>query len=267
MYELTEARSEAFEIADEFEAMTSVEGGVIARVGRTPGISDPGDADAARVDRACRELHYLLRRVAGRFVRRLPSHIEIDELVAAGAEGLLLAVRQHLDKPEVELKRLAVRRIRGAMLDYLRGADYLTRRQRAAVGALQKTREHLERSGEVADLPAMAASMGVSVGKVQELQDGLASVQVLGLPPGDTLVDPGPDPFTNTEDRQGQRILAAALQKLPERLQVLLSLYYYEDLTYQEISETLNISRSRICQLHSQAMELLRKHLGDVAAA
>src|SRR5262245_49214104 len=83
----------------------------------TLGATDP----EARVEAVCRELQPLLARVAARFARRLPAHVELDDLIGAGAIGMLTAVRQHIDKPAADLTRLVERRIRGSILDHLRG--------------------------------------------------------------------------------------------------------------------------------------------------
>jgi RNA polymerase sigma factor FliA len=234
----------------------------------TRGRSYPAiEAGAFQVDFLCRELSYLLRRIALRFVRRLPAHVELEELMAAGGEGLVMAVRQHADKPLDELKKLATQRIRGAILDHLRANDYLSRRQRTAVTALQKAKDTLEQAGAPADAVAVAKTLGLSLQKTREIEDRLASVQVTSFSDAEGLARASDTPVSLLEEQQHRERVTAAVAKLPERLQLLMSLYYYEELTYQEISEVLNISRSRICQLHTQAVDLLRRELKDLAVA
>ncbi len=258
--------SEVADISWESDSGVAGERTLGGGVGQTPGISDPALARKLRLERLCRELVHLVRPVAVRFARRLPAHVELEDLMAAGREGLVLALRQHGDKPIDELQKLARQRIRGAILDYLRGADYLSRRQRVAVGALQRAKTALERDGVAANLDEVAASLGVSAARAQALQDGLAAVRLVPLPSRDSLADAGLDPLSASVARQEQEQLARALARLPERLQALLSLYYYEELSYQEISDILTISRSRICQLHTQAIEILKRELISRAA-
>ncbi len=231
-----------------------------ARGRRTLGLADPGLSHEARVARACERLSPLLRKVAARLARRLPAHIELEELAAAGALGLVTVVQQHVDKPYLELERLAARRIRGAILDHLRAGDHLSRRQRAAVGALQEARSALEHEGRAADLPAVAAKLGVTLQRARLIQDGLEAVQLTTLN-GEDVECGDHDPSEGLVARDLERRVAAVLRQLPERLQTLLSLYYYEELTYQEITTVMGISRSRVCQLHAQALERLRRLL------
>jgi RNA polymerase sigma factor FliA len=262
---MVQAASSARAIRDNPSASAGAWANVGARrrkVGVTRGAADPGQHAArdAHVADVCASLASLVRKVAYRFARRLPAHVELDDLVGAGSLGLVMAVRQHLDKPRGELERLVVQRVRGAMLDHLRGADPLTRRQRAAVGAVQRARAALERDGQKADLEEVAGSIGMSMRRAEQIERRLLSVQITPLTSPESVIDHS-DLIERLQQRDRQEKVTKALAMIPERLQILLSLYYYEELTYQEISEVLAISRSRVCQLHAQALEALRRSL------
>ncbi len=231
-------------------------------VGETPGMDDPG----RRLEAGCQRFGFWVRRLAARFARRLPAHIELEELISAGSVGLVLALQQHGDKPEAELERLVVQRVRGAILDYLREEDPLSRRQRSAVAAFKHAKAELLQAGEAGDVLAVAQRLGISAERAQKIADELEPVQLTPLGSLE-IPEPAADPMQAAIDGQQRACLIGALARLPERLRTLLSLYYYEELTYQEISEVLSISRSRICQLHTQALALLRQALEPAVQA
>ena len=237
------------------------------RVGNTLGRDYPAQNTPDRERRiaaACEELAQLPARIAARFARRLPAHVELDDLVSAGSIGLVVAVRQHIDKPAADLARLAEQRVRGAVLDFLRGSDPLTRRQRAALSALNRARTAVGPT-HAGDPVRVARCMGVSVERVRQIESRLESVVVTSydsfdeVAPSDGMPDPAEQAMTNAQRRR----LLQALSQLSEREQTLLALYYCESLTYREIAQVLGISRSRICQLHTVALESLRRRLGD----
>ncbi len=231
----------------------------------TPGAVNPGTVRArsrkARVDAMCKRMSRLLRTIAYRTAQRLPAHVEVEELIGAGAVGLVTAVRQHLDKPAPELMRLAARRIRGAIMDHLRASDHLTRRQRAAVVAVEKAKAALEQSGGTSDMEAVARRLGLSTRRATQIQDRFMAVQLGALDDADNIAahDNTSESFVARED---QSRLAAALASLPERLHVLVELCYFEDLSYRDVSLKLGISRSRVCQLHGEALQCLRCSMG-----
>lgn len=210
------------------------------------------------VDVACRQLSPSVRKVAFRMARRLPTHVEVDELVSAGSLGLVLAVQQHIDKPFADLKRLALQRVRGAMLDHLRGADPLSRRQRAAATLVVRATKELEKEGKAADPEILAERLGMSLKRTRAICDTLLTVQITPLTAPESVASDCQTPAQELLDKDTKRRLVNALARLPERLRTLLSLYYYEELTYQEMTQVMNVSRSRICQLHNQAIETLR---------
>ncbi len=217
------------------------------------------------IDEACRRLVPLLGRIARCFARRLPSHVELDDLMGAGAVGLVTAVQQHHEKPAEELKRLVKHRIHGAILDHLRNLDHLSRRQRAAVSAMTRVKLRLASEGCDSGVERVAQVLGMSRERAEAIGSQLAAVQLSSLDDSGPLPAGDLDPAELAADRQMTARLVAALQELPERLQTVLSLCYCEDLTYTEIGELLGISRSRVCQLHNQALAELRRRLPKLA--
>jgi RNA polymerase sigma factor FliA len=235
-----------------------------ARATTTLGVVNPESRDP-RVDARCAELMPLLTRVAARFARRLPAHIELDDLIGAGAIGMLTAVRQHIDKPTDDLSRLVERRVRGAILDYLRESDHLSRRQRAAVSAVNRAKAQLAQDGESLESGAVAKVLGITVARAENIESRFSAVAHASLEDTGPIADGRPSMDDELAERQTCETVGRALVELPERMQMLLSLHYVDDLTYGEIGKVLGISRSRVCQLHTQAIEALQKKLAKVA--
>ncbi|HSI04077.1 MAG TPA: sigma-70 family RNA polymerase sigma factor [Myxococcota bacterium] len=226
--------------------------------------SIPQDVETARaVERACTDLQWLVMREARRVARRVPYFTEIDDLIGAGSLGLVTAVQRHIDRPAPILQRFAQLRIRGAILDHLRMNDHLTRRQRAAVGQLRKQTEKLNREGQTVDTDSLAQAMGMGRARVERIQHQLAAVHVTHIEDGERLQGED-DPSSSTMKNELQQHVMAALATLPEKMQTLLSLYYYESLSYREIGTVLGVTDSRVCQLHTQAMQTLRRRLAHL---
>ena len=235
------------------------------RVVETQGSVKPTPAPGRNVavDKACVDLQWLVLREARRVARRVPYFTEIDDLIGAGSIGLVTAVQRHIEQPAPVLQRFAQLRIRGAILDHLRMNDHLTRRQRAAVGQLKKQTERLQREGTAVDSNALAAALGMSTSRVERIQHQLASIHVTHIEDSERVVgDDAPD--ATTLERETKLHIVAALATLPEKIQTLLSLYYYEGLSYREIGSVLGVTDSRVCQLHTQAMQTLRRRLAHL---
>lgn len=224
----------------------------------------PQHVETARaVERACTDLQWLVIREARRVARRVPYFTEIDDLIGAGSIGLVTAVQRHIDREMPILQRFAQLRIRGAILDHLRTNDHLTRRQRAAVGQLRKQTERLQREGKTIDTEALAEAMGMGRARVERIQHQLAAVHVTHIEDGERIQGEN-DPSSSTMKNELQEHVTAALATLPEKTQTLLSLYYYEGLSYREIGTVLGVTDSRVCQLHTQAMQTLRRRLAHL---
>ncbi len=224
----------------------------------------PQPIETGEVNKVCAELNWLVTQEARRIARRLPYHTELDELIGAGALGLVCAVQKHFDRPRPVLQRFAQLRIRGAILDHLRANDHLTRRQRAAVVQLRRATEVLERNNEELELENLARAMGMTRDRVSKIKHQLAAVQVTHLEDSERIESTFATPDEQLLREDMRNSVVKALGALPEKLTTLLSLYYYEGLSYREIGEILGVTDSRVCQLHSQALGILRKKLNHV---
>jgi RNA polymerase sigma factor for flagellar operon FliA len=209
----------------------------------------------------------LVRSMASRLGRRLPSQVELSELVSVGVLGLIEAANRYQPTLGVPFDAFARRRIHGAMLDALRGLDWvprsLRRLQRDVDGAMTKLRHTLGREPESEEI---AAALGVSPEQYDQKLDELrlADVAVLQSGTGDetggllevAIDDAGP--YAQLERRELKARLAEALLELPERERQILALSYQEELTLAEIGQVIGVGESRVSQLRTQAIARLR---------
>lgn len=203
----------------------------------------------------------LVDRCARRLAARTGHAVQADDLWSAGAMGLLEAARRFDGAQGVKFETFAEHRIRGAMLDEMRRMDHLPRRLRADADRLERERSRLAQAlGREATPEDLAASLGLALEDVSEVLQLLEpAVPVLE---DDAPADaPAADAMLATADLR--RAVAGAIAALPERLQVLLALYYDEGLTYREIAKAMAVSEPRVCQLHSDAMKRLRASLAE----
>jgi RNA polymerase sigma factor for flagellar operon FliA len=201
----------------------------------------------------------LLERAARRLAARTGGAVTPEDLWSAGAMGLLEAARRFDPARDVRFESFAERRIRGAMLDEMRRMDHLPRRLRAQVERVERVRASAtQRLGREATADDVAAEIGLPLEEV----DALLS---LGRPQADGLEFLPAEQVGADEQvarAETARLLAAAVARLPERLQILLSLHYDEGLTYREIARVLEVSEPRVCQLHAEAARMLREAMG-----
>jgi RNA polymerase sigma factor FliA len=247
--------------------------------GSAIGAYDSGAAEGSPLSTEERErliLEHLpqVRLIARRIHERLPDSVSLDDLISTGAVGLISAIDRFDPSLNVKLKTYAEYKIRGAILDSLRGLDWAPRQQRkrhkqieAAIAAAEQ-RLHRTPSEE-----EIARQLGVSI---EEYHNWLVETQGLSL---GSLEVSAPDdensrdllnyiaddqeewPSRIVERSELQKLLAEAITKMPDMEKTVLSLYYYEELTLREISKVVNLHESRISQLKSQAVLRLRAYM------
>lgn len=226
---------------------------------------------------------YLVKITAGRLVTSLPGGLDREDLVGSGVIGLIKSVDQFDPTRDVKFETYAIALIRGAILEMLRDEDWVPRSIREKLKALDRTLMALEtKLGHPANEREVAEAMGISVGEVSELMVRMGRTNVyslddiLGTSDSDDhihfvelIVDENSNTGGEIEGREIRRILAAGVDRLPERERLVVALYYFEGLTFKEIGKVLGVSESRVYQLHTQAMTRLRvfmKQEGGVGA-
>ena len=227
------------------------------------------NADAAQIVERHSEL---VRRIAHHLAARLPSSVEVDDLIQAGMLGLIEAARNFQADQGASFETYASIRIRGAMIDEIRRGDWVPRsvhrRYRDVVAA---TREVEQKTGRAASAQEVATAMGVPLAEYHAMLEDAARGQLLSLDEQIEEHDGEPrlakhdglTPARAFEDRAFRSALGEAIGFLPEREQLVLSLYYEQEMNLREIGAVLNVSESRVCQIHGQAMLRLRARLGE----
>jgi RNA polymerase sigma factor for flagellar operon FliA len=216
----------------------------------------------------------MVRFLALRIRERLPQQVEMEDLISAGIVGLMDALQKFDPNKKVQFRTYAQFRVRGAMLDSLRALDWgprdLRRKGRAVEEAIRSLSATL---GKAPTESEVAKEMGLDLNAYQQLLGELSGLELssLNAAPSDesgmevlALIPAGPedDPFLQCQSSEMRRLLAEAIADLPERERMVLTLYYYEELTMREVGATMGVVESRVSQLHSSAMARLRVALG-----
>ncbi len=218
-------------------------------------------------DQLIREHADAARRIALRMARRCPCWIAREDLVAAGMVGLIEAADRYDGSRQEPFISFAEHRIRGAVLDELRRGDIMPRRIRQLARKIGQTIKELERGGEVATDQRIADALGVTVEHYRSTLAELVHVELAPLDGAErTLTSHDASPIDIASHRETLARVKVALQTLEPRDVTILGLYYIEDLTYQEIAETLRVTPSRVCQLLWRAVERVRTQLAVVVA-
>lgn len=222
--------------------------------------------------------------IASRICERLPRHVEMQDLVQAGVIGLLEAARNYSESKDAQFSTFAKFRIRGAILDSLRKLDWgsraLRKRGRAITESIARLESQLGREPLEEEI---AAEMKISLEELQSSMTQLDGLYLVGQQveadqegggPRDLIEsapsDGGDNPFELYADSEKKQQIAEAVARLPEREQLILSLYYREELNMKEIAEILGIAVSRVSQIHAAVMLRLRgalAHLGEARSA
>lgn len=220
------------------------------------------------------EYAYLVKRIAHHIMARMPSSVQVDDLIQSGMIGLLEAVQKYDASKGASFETYAGIRIRGAIVDEMRRGDWAprsvhrnNRRINEAISAIES------RSGRDARDEEVAAYLGVDIEEYHAMTKDCASSRLFSLE--ESLESDNGYVESQVEDQQaiepGRQVseaamrsaLAAEIRRLPEREKLVLSLYYEQDLNLKEIGEVLNVSESRVSQIHSQAAARLRSRLKD----
>ncbi|NBJ15389.1 MAG: FliA/WhiG family RNA polymerase sigma factor [Dehalobacter sp. 4CP] len=219
----------------------------------------------------------LVKRIAGRLAMSLPEHIDQEDLFGYGVFGLLDALQKFDPSRGVKFETYATLRIRGSIIDGLRTMDWVPHSARQKVKQVTQGYAWLENQlGRSPTLEEAARHLDISV---EELNATLLQGQYMTLvsledvnsndneditsSPLDLIIDPSSqDSFGQIEKEEQKQILTEAIEKLSEKEKLVVALYYREELTLKEISVVMNLSESRISQVHSQAILRLRGYLG-----
>jgi RNA polymerase sigma factor for flagellar operon FliA len=223
----------------------------------------------------------LVKYVVGRLAITLPRVVDSDDVLSSGMLGLIEAIDRFDPTTGVKFETYAIARIRGAIVDELRALDWIPRSARQRSQEIAKTFARLE--AEFGRPPAdeeVARTLGLDMHQFQQAMLSASAVIMsidtpvssmdgqddgTGTPLVETIESPSaPDPAHRTEEGELLGSLAGAIRALSERERILLSLYYEQELTMKEISLVLDVSESRVCQLHARAVHRLRGHLGSL---
>ena len=209
----------------------------------------------------------LVKYVAGRIRPGLPQSVDMSDLISDGVLGLMDAIEKFEPERGLQFQTYAVPRIRGAILDGLRATDWVPRAVRAKIRDVERAQTELEhRLGRTPRDREIAAELTISVRELRDLYSQASYTGVAYLDEVGMGGDSGPSMNLDTEDKEMRAALVAAIRQLPERDQIIVTLYYFEQLTLSEIGQVLGITESRVSQLHSRcAMNLRSKLLDSVA--
>jgi RNA polymerase sigma factor for flagellar operon FliA len=234
----------------------------------------PVRMDAAERDRLLLEHLPTVRYLARRIHERLPQHVELDDLVSAGVVGLIDAFNKFDHRKKVQFKSYAQFRIRGAILDSLRILDWSPRELRRKGRAVQEAIQALtQRAGRTPTEQEIAREMNLDLNDYQQLLGELKGLEIGSLnmehneDSGEEELayiagSPEDDPLFRCLQGEMTQRLADAIEELPEKERMVLTLYYYEELTMKEIGMALGVVESRVSQIHSSAVLRLRTAMG-----
>lgn len=224
-------------------------------------------ADPALRDRLVLQYSPLVKLVAGRIRTRLPTSVDAADLISEGVIGLMDAIEKFEPERGHQFQTYATPRIRGAIIDSLRAADWVPRGVRAQAREVEEALEALRaRLGRFPQDWELAGELGVSPHELRDLYSMISNTGVVSLDEleaQDYVVQGGCDKV----DSELGAALAPAVRALPERDQVVIALYYFEGFTLAEIGQVLQVTESRVSQLHTRATLALRASLAGSGRA
>jgi RNA polymerase sigma factor for flagellar operon FliA len=233
--------------------------------------------DPALRDRLILTYAPLVKYVAGRLGSGLPAHVDENDLVSYGLLGLIGAISKYEPERDVKFETYAIARIKGAIIDELRALDWVPRSVRSFARQFERASSELEsRLGRAPSDDELAGKLGIST---DELDDRLTEVSRTSIAALDELWtvdssggqipmsemipdDEAPDPQSALSQTEQREAIGEAIARLPEREKLVVTLYYYEELTLREIGEVLGVTESRVSQLHTKAILRLKSRLG-----
>lgn len=213
----------------------------------------------------------LVRRLAHHMMAKLPANVQVDDLIQVGLLGLSDALTRYEAAQGVQFETFATQRIRGAMLDELRGNDWMSRGSRKSQKEIEQAMRRLEHtlgrspieSEIAAELQMTLSDYQTLLGKVRGTQ--LVYIEDMAHGQEDEnsfldrhVADEDADPLSLLQDQRIRQALVQAIKNLPEREQFIMSMYYEQDMNLKEIAAVLEVTESRVCQLHSQSIARLR---------
>ena len=218
-----------------------------------------------------RQYQPLVKKLAHHMMAKLPANVQVDDLIQVGLIGLSEALSRFEATQGVQFETFATQRIRGAMLDELRENDWVSRGTRKSQKEIEVSMRRLEHILGRSPLESeIAADLGMTLTDYQSLLSKVRGTQLVYLEDMNRntddedsfldrhLGDSEADPLNVLRDHRLRQALVAAIKNLPEREQYIMSMYYEQDLNLKEIAAVLDVTESRVCQLHSQSIARLR---------
>jgi len=232
---------------------------------------DRGNGESRSRDELILEYAPLVKQIVDRMALRLPPNISKDELISGGIMGLFDALNKFDPNKGTQFKTYASLRIKGAILDELRKMDWVSRSVRRDIHKIEGARRSLELSlGREPDDSEIAKEMGIDINAYHRMTKRAQGAGLFSLDrvmPGGFVskfkrqTSDAPSPFDEIEKKEIKKIIGQALSKFSEKEQLVMSLYYYDELTLKEIAKILDLTESRISQIHSKAIIKLRTKL------
>lgn len=223
-------------------------------------------------EQCLREFAPLVKRIAHHMMLKLPNSVQVDDIIQAGMMGLLDAAGRYDDLRGAQFETYASQRIRGAMLDELRGSDWLPRSMRSDMRRIEAAIHRVQqRLGRAPGESEIAQELAMPLPEYQQLLQESRGAQLVYYE--DFHEEGGNDFFENFEslneenplellqDERFRGALVSAIERLPERERMMMGMHYEHDMNLREIGEVLGVGESRVCQLHSQAVARLRSML------
>ncbi len=237
----------------------------LANMYNATGISDK--------EQCLKEYAPLVKRIANFMMLKLPHSVQVDDLIQAGMIGLLDAANRYDELRGAQFETYATQRIRGAMLDELRGADWLPRSLRSDLRKIENAISRAQQQlGKAPTESEIASELGVPLLEYQQMLQEARGAQLMYYEDFHSAededfferyeIDEESNPLEMLKDDRFRQALIMAIEKLPDREKLMMAMHYEQDMNLREIGEVLGVSESRVCQLHSQAVSRLRSMLG-----